>query len=86
MGKCFSSVMPEKCTKSIPASLAISANRNGLDSVCLDMTIVLGMLCIRSPSMWEAGLFRRVSLLRRLAGSGAARSVACRNRRLVLAS
>ena len=38
VGKCFAAVMPEKWTKSMPASLAISANRNGLGSVCSDST------------------------------------------------
>ena len=38
MGKYFVAVMPEKWTKSMPASLAISAKRNGLGSVCSDST------------------------------------------------
>src|SRR5882724_8862152 len=51
VGKCLASVMPEKWTKSIPAPLAISANRNGLDSVCFVIVAdALPAPLIRSPS------------------------------------
>src|SRR5689334_23144137 len=51
VGKCFASVMPEKWTKSIPASLAISAKRKGLGSVCFDRVAGSWMTpLIRSPS------------------------------------
>src|SRR5437764_1298299 len=53
VGKYFSSTIPEKWTKSIPASPEISVNRNGLVSTCLESTTGDETTVMRSPSIVE---------------------------------